>query len=436
MKKAALYVRVSTEEQKREGLSIDSQVEALREYCALNNMVEVDVYNDAGISARKSYKKRPALLQLIEDCKAGLVDIILFTKLDRWFRSVSDYYEVQRELDAAKVPWKCIWEDYETETSAGIFKVNIMLSVAQSESDRTSERVKKINEYKRAQGRHVGGVPWGYKRKDGKVYIDEAEQEKVQLVFDTYLKHYSVTMVTRQLQLKYKMLTTSTKIVKMLNNPAYMGKPLNNPECVAYITEEQFNDIQARLQKKARPAKGNKVYIFSGIVRCKSCGYAMCSASDHYKDRVYKQYICHYNNTKFHKTIGISERKLEKIIVNNLESQYMQWNETVEKNNKAIMEKANYKQREKLEAKLKRLTFLFEEGDISIEDYTAKRDELKKQIAEIKIEKIKKPDPLMSNWREIYTGLSDKHKKAFWRSIIKSIYISHENKNHPDIEFY
>ena len=83
MKNVALYVRVSTQEQKLHGLSVDTQIEALQEYCVEHNYNVVGIYNDAGISARKSYKKRPALLKLVSDCEKGMIDLILFTKLDR-----------------------------------------------------------------------------------------------------------------------------------------------------------------------------------------------------------------------------------------------------------------------------------------------------------------------------------------------------------------
>lgn len=84
--RAALYIRVSSEEQARHGLSLQEQRDALTRYAKANKMTVVDIYEDAGISARKPYKKRPALLRLLGDCKAGKVDTILFIKLDRWFR--------------------------------------------------------------------------------------------------------------------------------------------------------------------------------------------------------------------------------------------------------------------------------------------------------------------------------------------------------------
>ena len=81
MKRAALYVRVSTQEQKNSGLSVDSQIDALEKYCEEQGYTVAGIYNDAGISARKKYTKRPALLKLLEDCKKHEIDIILFTRL-------------------------------------------------------------------------------------------------------------------------------------------------------------------------------------------------------------------------------------------------------------------------------------------------------------------------------------------------------------------
>ncbi len=177
----------------KNGMSVDSQIQALTDYCKENNFEIVNIYNDAGSSAHASFKKKPALLQLIKDCEAGIVDLIIFTKLDRWFRSLPDYYAVQEYLDKYKVPWKAIWEDYETETSSGKFKVNIMLSIAQAEAERTSERIKAVNEYRRAKGDFVGGIaPIGYININKGIAIDESMRECIDAFFKTYLQTYSV----------------------------------------------------------------------------------------------------------------------------------------------------------------------------------------------------------------------------------------------------
>lgn len=122
--RVGLVPRVSTDEQVRKGDSLDAQEDALVEYANNNNMKIVGIYRDEGHSARKPILKRPVMLELLEDVKAGKIDRILVTKLDRWFRNVEQYYVVQRILDKHNVAWQAILENYETATADGRFKVN------------------------------------------------------------------------------------------------------------------------------------------------------------------------------------------------------------------------------------------------------------------------------------------------------------------------
>ncbi|MDE6902194.1 MAG: recombinase family protein, partial [Lachnospiraceae bacterium] len=101
----ACYPRVSTEEQKLRGLSIEAQTEALQAWADRNGIKDVTFYNDAGNSARKPYNKRPAMLRLLSDVRAGRIDLIIFTKLDRWFRNIAEYYKVQEILERHNVVW-------------------------------------------------------------------------------------------------------------------------------------------------------------------------------------------------------------------------------------------------------------------------------------------------------------------------------------------
>ena len=159
MKRVFAYVRVSTEEQAIHGLSIEAQTAALEIWAKENGHRIVSVYTDAGISARKPASKRPALQELLADAQDGKGDLIIFTKLDRWFRNIAEYYKVQEVLEKYHVDWRTIHEDYDTTTASGRLKINIMLSVAQDEADRTSERIKAVNEMKRQKrdwGLHAG----------------------------------------------------------------------------------------------------------------------------------------------------------------------------------------------------------------------------------------------------------------------------------------
>jgi hypothetical protein len=104
---------------------------------------------------------------MLNDVEQDKIDIILFIKIDRWFRSVKDYYKIQEILEAHGVDWKTTMESYDTSTASGRLYVNIRLSIAQDESDRTGERIKFINDNKVSKGKVISGsVPLGLRIKN------------------------------------------------------------------------------------------------------------------------------------------------------------------------------------------------------------------------------------------------------------------------------
>ena len=164
MIRVALYIRVSTQEQSLHGLSLESQKDALISYANSHNMQIVDVYADEGITARKALNKRLEFQRLISDVKQGKIDLILVTKLDRWFRNIKDYHNTQEILEKHNCNWRTIYESYDTSTSSGRLHINIMLSVNQDECDRTSERIKAVFEHKKDKKEATtGAMPLGYK---------------------------------------------------------------------------------------------------------------------------------------------------------------------------------------------------------------------------------------------------------------------------------
>lgn len=429
MKHVALYVRVSTQEQKLHGISVDSQIDALTKYCDLHDMEIYSVYNDAGISARKSYRKRPELLRLIEDVKQGHIDLIVFTKLDRWFRSVSDYYQVQNILDQHKVPWRAIWEDYNTESSDGILKVNIMLSVAQSEADRTSERIKAVNNYRREQGKFVGRPATGYLLDNGILKIDPDKEKAVRAFFETYQNTLSTA---RAMEAAYNegMFIYNNLASRMLKNEAYTGHA-QNTTFPAYITEEQYR-INLKSVESRKREKGTRTYfVFTGLVRCGLCGHPM-TGHTHWdivagERKPSAQYCCQARKTRTTCKIqhSISERKIEKYLIEYYDEMLSAEHYQVKLVSKG---KVDYTSKIKqLEKKLKRIGERYEDGDISREEYISKRDSVKSEIEEYKTKSNGKvlPDALPKGWKEIYAQLSPQGKRTFWMSSgIKYVEIS------------
>ena len=102
--RVGLYERVSTDEQALRGYSIDAQMQNLEEFCKDKDMRIVDHYTDAGVSGGKAAFRRPEMSRLLADVEAGKIDMILFTKLDRWFRNIKEYFKVQELLEPLSTP--------------------------------------------------------------------------------------------------------------------------------------------------------------------------------------------------------------------------------------------------------------------------------------------------------------------------------------------
>ena len=141
LKRVALYIRVSGEEQKIHGLSLEAQQERLETYARERGWIITGIYIDAAKTARKNLHKRAEFQRMIESVKRNEIDILLFCRLDRWFRSVADYYKVMEILQEHHCEWLTTDEEYDTTTANGRLYINVKLSIAQNEADIDGERI-------------------------------------------------------------------------------------------------------------------------------------------------------------------------------------------------------------------------------------------------------------------------------------------------------
>lgn len=434
MKRAALYIRVSTEEQARHGLSLTEQKNALEIYAKDNGYTIAGEYEDAGISARKPYKKRPALLRLLEDCKAGKIDIILFIKLDRWFRNVGNYYAVQDILDQCNVSWQATQEDYETTTAAGRLKVNIMLSVAQDEADRTSERIKFVFDGKRERREPITGhPPAGYKIVNKKIVKDEKSEKMIDDFFRKFLQTGSVSETQKYISDTYETLIDYQVASKILRSTAYYGFWHGvDGMCEPYITKEQYNQIQDMRKKIVRKTKENRVYLFSGIILCGECGNRMVGRTNNRSGTV--NYCC----PKYHEKRGcenkifISEKKIEKYLIDTIAIELQKRKSEIQK----LMQDSNSKnvknQIASIKKKLSKLKDLYLNDLITLEEYKIDQatmnvqiEELEKTISSPKTDNLEKIEEVLTeDWKEAYENISRDSKRNAWRIIIKQIKIN------------
>lgn len=432
MQKVALYTRVSSEEQSRHGISLLDQIEALRYYAKENNYIIAGEYQDPGISARKRYTKRPGLMALLEDAKSKQFDMVLFTKLDRWFRNVGDYYEVQRILDAAGVTWKAIREDYETVTASGRLKVNIMLSVAQDEADRTSERLKAIFATKVAKGEPVSGkVPLGYKIENKKLAIDPNTAPIAQDIFHTYLGGMSVKSLRKYIYDKYNILYCHTTLRHLLTNPRYIGKAHGMDDfCEPLIDESDFERVNQLLQIRAQRSvrHPDRVYLFTGIAFCAECGNRL--GAHNVRER-YNYYKCvkHDSFQRCTHSHNTSELVIEKWLLENLIPQFEAYNMELAQRAAEPPAKIDIA---KIKRKMEKLKDLYLSDLIdrtSYEtDYLKLRTELEQSIRPE--EKVPAPVDLavVSDLLKSYDTLSRQGKKEFWHRVCGKIVITQNDE--------
>ncbi len=309
-KVAGIYIRVSTEDQVREGFSLGEQEEKLKQLCKYKDYKIYKVYKDAGISA-KNMSGRPAFQQMLEDMRAGKINYIVAYKLDRVTRSVRDLEVLISELEEHHCYLVCDRDDVNTSSANGRFFVRMLTVLSQLEIEIVSERTKFGLTGAIKSGHIPGTCPLGYKRDTTKkMVIDETTKDVVIRIFNLYLQGKSYQTIANILNeekvLEPKKWDDST-IEKILNNKIYVGdyerfkrvakeqgkEPVIYPNVVEpIITRAMFEDIQLQKEKNQRAYCRDRVYIFMQKMKCPKCGKIMGSKGTGGKKKKYMYYHC------------------------------------------------------------------------------------------------------------------------------------------------
>ena len=431
--RAALYARVSTFQQTDKD-SIPAQVDALKKYAEEHNYTIQDVYVDDGVSG-SLLTERDELQRLLSNVEAGNIDIILVCKLDRWFRSVKHYMSVQEILDRHGVPWKTIWENYETESPTGRLMVTQMLAFAEYECSNTSLRINKTFDYKKKSKEVLSGkIPFGYKIQDKHLVIDPEKADIVRRVFQTYMDTGSISETLRRTE-GLGLPKTQRAIKLLLQNRKYIG------ECYgienyheAIIDKDVFDLVQDMLKRNVRQNHFRK-YIFSGLCTCSDCGRRLVGTTDKIKPRNerYKVYRCMGHYRAFPDCINsksLNEKKLEKYLVENLKTLAFA-DISVKDKRKAT----NYEKKiANTERKISRLKELYLNELITLDDYKHDLAAYKADIDTFKAEARKYRgtdkkalyDLVGRNLADWYWTLSEDERRVIWRSVIDQIYFDND----------
>ena len=214
--KVGIYVRVSTEEQAKEGISIDAQIERCKSFCKARDWKVFRVYTDAGYSA--GTLDRPALKNLIDDTNNKKLTILLVYKIDRFSRKLKDLISILEDLKAKGVNFTSVTEQIDTTTAMGEAFFHIIGVFAQLERGMVKERVELAFDKKINAGEILNRAPMGYTYRNGKLVVNEEEGEKVKEIFNMWAAGIHYKEIAKKFNIPISTLYETIK------NPTYIGK--------------------------------------------------------------------------------------------------------------------------------------------------------------------------------------------------------------------
>ena len=305
-KVCGLYMRVSTEDQAREGFSLPEQKERLEAYCKFKGFVIKDYYTDAGISA-KTGNYRPEFERLKEDIKSKKINTIIALKQDRITRSIFDWEELMRFLEENDAYLDCVNDDINTTNANGKMVSRILMSVSQQEIERTSERTKVGLAGAIKQGHIPHQAPLGYKHENKKLVIDHLTKDVVIRIFELYHKGMSyqkISTLFNKEQVLGKTNWRDSSIVTILENEIYKGdfvhgKRTKHPTYYKNVVEpivskEMWEECQVQKKKNSKSYQRTLTYLFLQKLRCPKCNRILGGKATQKKNgNIYYYYYCH-----------------------------------------------------------------------------------------------------------------------------------------------
>lgn len=448
MKTGAVYIRVSTDEQAREGYSLDAQLKAIKKY-AQNNDILIDskyIFSDEGISGRKA-EKRPAFMEMIKQAKSKprKFDVILVHKFDRFSRNREDSVVYKSLLKKEYgIPVVSISEPLDPDDKMSVIMEAFLEAMAEYYSLNLSGEVKKGQLEKHSKGELQTNPSFGYNVSDNKLIVNESEANVVRMIFEQYAVDNLPMM---QIARNVNALNVKTKrgrhfenrtIYYILNNPVYIGKlrytpgrrnsyNFDDPNTILVdgqhepiISIDLWNSTQMKLAKNAKWKKPkqhidmNPKHWTKGLIRCKECGCTMVTCGK-------TKLRCNgYNKGKCSNSSTLLISEVYTLIIDNIKLVMKNGKiEHIVQNKKEKNESNKYlilqHQLEQLSEKEIRIKEAYREGIDTIDEYKENKNiilrEKNRLLKEInKVEKPKtenKKKEIIENGKKVYEILTD-----------------------------
>lgn len=460
-----IYIRVSTEDQAKDGFSIHAQREKLTKYAEACEWDIYDYYVDDGISG-KNLTDRPEVTRLLEDIKEGKIKNVLIYKLDRLTRSMKDLIYLIDYFEEYGCTFNSQTEKIDTSNAVGRMFVKIIGIFAEFERENLAERVSFGYEQKTREGNYTnthGVYGYDYIIGEQKLLVNREEAELVNKIFDLYIDGESYLKIAK----KFNMLNVPTKrgghwasatIKSIIHNPLYVGKvrygvgKKNNHKAF----EVEGKDIESIVQKE-KWEKANKIVstrkkycvrrypnenaYFFHTIRCSKCGGKISVRQQKQHGKVYITYMCNAHSRGFCDAAGFSHQKLENAFLEYLDTLGdIEPTAEIMHQQKKISDIAEKRKKiefkiDRLENKKKSIRQKFIDDLIQIEDYQTLTNEINDQqeVFKLELDKIEMPvedriaykyddiKQVVGNIKLNWENLNDKEKMSFLEQFINEI---------------
>ena len=328
---AGLYIRVSTEDQAREGFSLPEQEKRLRAMCEYKGYEIYKLYKDAGISA-KTGNTRPAFEELLQDIRDKKCNTIVVLKLDRLTRSVFDLEGIMNFLEENNAYLDCANEEINTTNSSGKMVARLLTTVSQNEIERTSERTKFGLAGAIKEGHIPARAPLGYKHIDKKLVPDPLTKDIVIRIYNLYFEgksYYNIATIFNEEKVLDKTNWKDTGILRIISNEVYKGdyvhgKRTNHPTLYKNVVEpiiskEMWDNCQVQKKKNQKNYVRTQTYIFLQKLKCPKCGRILAGGASHKikSDKWYFYYRCENCKNNIHE--NKIEEKIKTLLADILE---------------------------------------------------------------------------------------------------------------------
>ncbi len=440
-RKAAIYIRVSTEAQREEGYSLEAQREALTAYCVSKGIARYEYYEDGGFSGGSL--NRPQIQRLIQDAEADRLSHVIVYKLDRLSRSQKDtLYLIEDVLNPHGVAFVSLNESMDTGTPMGRLMLGILSAFAQLERENIRERTRMGMRERVRAGYWMGGgrVPFGYDYDAAQgILVPNQDAERVREMYRLYLEGYSPQNIADLMGLKYDRLVI--QILKRKANTGvivYQGQEYPGQH-QPLISRELYEETMLAMEERAGKNLHSGSHLLTGLVYCGRCGakmrYQKWGRNGHklvcYSRQGSKPYLVRDPDcTQEYVWADEVEEAVAEDLFRFGAEKTLEPEASVEKSVRELLEQ----QREKAERKLRRLYSLYSEGEEETlreavreqqREVAALREKIRQEETRRTISRRKKKAlEKIQSLRDVWPAMTPRERRAVVDQVIQRVVVT------------